>query len=107
MMEWIRIFSSSEEALQRLAGKSAQLLVIGNRRICLAASNGHFHAVQDSCPHNGESLSGGKVNHVGEIVCPWHNYRFDLRTGRACDSSCADLKVYAIKDDETGFFIGI
>jgi nitrite reductase/ring-hydroxylating ferredoxin subunit len=66
-----------------------------------------FYAVQDGCSHNGESLSGGRVNYIGEIICPWHNYRFDLKSGRACDSDCADLRTFPVRYDASGFFIGI
>lgn len=69
--------------------------------------NNSFFAVQDSCSHNGESLSKGTVNYLGEVVCPWHNYRFELSTGRECSMRSADLRTYPIKVDVDGFFIGI
>ena len=106
-MEWIKIFSSEEQAKATLVGKATQLLVIGNQRICLARYKDEFFAIQDACSHTGESLSKGQINYLGEVICPWHNYRFELRTGKACDSDCADLKTYPIKSDSTGFFIGI
>lgn len=106
-MEWIKIFSSADEAKQRLVSDHPQLVIVGSTRICLVKRGEVFFAVQDSCSHNGESLSGGKVNYLGEVVCPWHGYRFELNTGRATDSSCSDLKTYPIKFDESGFFIGI
>ena len=106
-MEWIKIFSSEEEARKRIAADQPQLLVVHGKRICLVLHQEVFQAVQDTCSHNGESLSKGRVNYLGEIVCPWHNYRFDLKTGRACDSSCRDLATYPIKSDGDGFFIGI
>ena len=106
-MEWFRIFSSVEEARMKLKGKAAQLLIINRQRICLAMHEQEFYAVQDACSHNGESLSGGQVNYIGEIICPWHNYRFDLKSGRACDSDCADLRTFPVRYDASGFFIGI
>jgi nitrite reductase/ring-hydroxylating ferredoxin subunit len=106
-MEWIKIFSGVEEARTRLVPGKPQLLIVGKTRICLAFVNGNFRAVQDACTHNGESLSKGTINYLGEIICPWHNYRFDLATGKACDSSCTDLRTFPIKLDESGFFIGI
>jgi nitrite reductase/ring-hydroxylating ferredoxin subunit len=106
-MEWIKIFSSAAEAVGRVPPGKLQLLVIMGRRICLANHNGVFMAVQDSCSHNGESLSKGTVNYLGEVICPWHNYRFDLRSGKACDSSSPDLKTYAVKVDEQGLFVGV
>ncbi len=104
-MEWLKIFESDEKARDKIQEYKTQLLIINSKRICLARHNGQFFAVQDSCTHRGESLTKGKVNFLGEIICPWHNYRFQLDSGRACDSSCADLLTYAVKSDESGFFI--
>lgn len=106
-MEWIKIFDDEQHAKDHLRSGNPQLVIIGHRRICLVWHNHRFFAVQDRCPHNGESLSKGRVNHLGEIVCPWHHYRFRLASGQACDSSCADLKVYPTRADETGFYIAI
>lgn len=106
-MEWIKIFSGEEEAKRRISPGKPQLVVIHGKRICVVRYQEKFLAVQDACSHNGESLSKGHVNYLGEIICPWHNYRFDLKTGRACDSSSKDLTIYPIKVDGEGFFIGI
>jgi nitrite reductase/ring-hydroxylating ferredoxin subunit len=106
-MEWIKIFSGEEEARKRILPEKPQLLIIGKTRICLALVKDEFRAVQDACTHNGESLSKGTINYLGEIICPWHNYRFDMASGKACDSSCADLRTFPVRMDENGFFIGI
>ncbi len=106
-MEWVKLFGSDEEARAKLSENKPQLLKVKGTRICLVMHQGSFYAVQDSCSHNGESLSRGQINYLGEIICPWHNYRFQLSTGRACDSSCRDLTTYTIKSDDSGFFIGI
>ncbi len=98
---------NDQEARSRITTDKPQLLVLHGTRICLVLHNEEFRAVQDSCSHNGESLSKGRVNFLGEIICPWHGYRFDMKNGKACDSSSADLKTYPVKSDETGFFIGI
>jgi nitrite reductase/ring-hydroxylating ferredoxin subunit len=106
-MKWIRIFPSDEEARKHMEHKSTQLIVADGKRICLAYFNDSFFAVQDRCPHNGESLSKGTVNYCAEIICPWHNYRFDLKSGKATDSSCSDLETYPVRSDGSGFFIGL
>ncbi len=106
-MEWIKIFTNDTEARARITSGRPQLLIVSDIRICITLYNNKFYAVQDACSHNGESLSKGHVNHLGEIICPWHNYRFALNSGRACDSSSTDLKTFEIRQDETGFFIAI
>ncbi len=84
-----------------------QLIIVKNIRICLTIHQGELFAVQDACPHNAESLSKGQVNYLGEIICPWHNYRFLLSTGGARDSSCRDLVTYSLKSDDSGFYIAM
>ncbi len=36
------------------------------------------------CPHQGAPLAEERAPE-GVLTCPWHGYRFDLRTGRSCD----------------------
>lgn len=106
-MEWLKLFGSKEEAKTKLTELKPQLVIVKGKRICMVMHNGSFYAVQDSCSHNGESLSKGQVNYLGEIICPWHNYRFELSTGRACDSDCRDLATYSVKSDDSGLFIEV
>lgn len=106
-MDWIKIFNNAQESNSILTEGKPRLLIVGSRRICLTRLNGRLLAVQDKCPHNGESLSKGSVNYLGEIVCPWHGYRFNLKTGRACAQQSSDLECFPIKENEDGVFIGI
>jgi 3-phenylpropionate/trans-cinnamate dioxygenase ferredoxin subunit len=106
-MEWLKIFGSEEEARQRIRENKPQLLAARNKRICLVLHNNQFYAVQDSCSHQGESLSKGNINSLGEIICPWHNYRFQLATGQPSDSTCPDLITYPVKVSDEGLFIGV
>ena len=106
-MQWVKIFSDEYEARNRIAINHPQLVVIGATRVCLVNRNDAFYAVQDSCTHSGASLSKGMINYLGEIICPLHNYCFDLQSGRESSSRAADLKTFPVKIDETGFYIGI
>jgi 3-phenylpropionate/trans-cinnamate dioxygenase ferredoxin subunit len=105
-MEWIKIFNRPGEAKDRLKESQPQLVVVGSLRICLVRIGDNFFAVGDKCSHNGESLSKGKVNFIGEVVCPWHGYRFNLLSGR-CAESAADIPIYPTKESVEGFFIRI
>ena len=106
-MRWVKIFSDRDEAMKKIVEGKPQLIIIGNERICLARHSDEFYSVQDKCSHNGESLSKGKINYVGEVVCPWHGYRFNLKTGREAGEQSNDLITYPIRIDETGFYIGL
>jgi nitrite reductase/ring-hydroxylating ferredoxin subunit len=98
-MEWVMIFDRDDN---RMTG-----LLVRGKRICLVQMEGRWLAVEDTCPHNGESLSKGSINFLGEVVCPWHGHRFNLRTGRECEQRSRDLETYPVKFDLAGLFIGL
>jgi nitrite reductase/ring-hydroxylating ferredoxin subunit len=106
-MDWVKIFSSANELKNKLATGKPQLLIIGNTRLCLVLFDNKILALDDRCSHNGESLSKGTVNYLGEVICPWHGYRFKLATGREAAERSNDLKTYQVKEDESGVFLWI
>ncbi|HEX8059325.1 MAG TPA: Rieske 2Fe-2S domain-containing protein [Cyclobacteriaceae bacterium] len=106
-MDWIKVFESPEAARNVLLNARPQLVVIGDKRICLVFQNETLFAIEDKCSHNGESLSKGTVNYLGEVICPWHGYRFNLKTGRESGERSHDLVIYPVKENEEGVFIGI
>jgi nitrite reductase (NADH) small subunit len=52
----------------------------GDKMICVANMNGQFFALDNTCAHVGGPLGQGIV-HKGKIVCPWHGWAYDLKTG--------------------------
>ena len=54
---------------------------------------GEFFAVDDLCPHQGASLGEG-VLHDGRLICPWHNWVFDVRTGACPRNSHEPVDAY-------------
>ncbi|MDX1627295.1 MAG: Rieske (2Fe-2S) protein [Fulvivirga sp.] len=106
-MKWLKVFDSKEKALEAIPQNGARLLKIGERRISLANYQGNIYATDNKCPHNGEALSQGKVNYLGEIICPWHNYRYSLKNGRECQQRTEDVETYPISEKDDGLYIGI
>jgi nitrite reductase/ring-hydroxylating ferredoxin subunit len=53
---------------------------VNGKRVLIANWEGTFFATQDLCTHDGGTLSDGELID-GEIECPRHGGRFDLRTG--------------------------
>ena len=47
---------------------------VGNR-------DGEYFAVSRRCRHQLADLSGGSLDADGCLVCPWHQARYDVRTG--------------------------
>jgi len=44
-------------------------------------------AFATTCPHLGGPLDDAAVDATGVVTCPWHGYRFDVRTGRRVDAA--------------------
>jgi nitrite reductase/ring-hydroxylating ferredoxin subunit len=55
---------------------------VGDQAIALVNLDGTLYALGGTCPHRDGPLGEGRL--VGEeLGCPWHGFRYDLRTGRA------------------------
>ncbi len=52
--------------------------------------DGKLHCVDGACPHAGGPLGQGNLN-GNYLVCPWHSFEFDCRTG--LNDSDEDMKV--------------
>ena len=66
--------------------------------IALFNVNGAFFAVDNTCPHAGGPLGEGSLD--GEVIeCPWHGWRFNVRTGERPENpeirvACVEVRVH-------------
>jgi chlorite dismutase/nitrite reductase/ring-hydroxylating ferredoxin subunit len=68
-----------------LAEGASRRVYRGPDAIALFRVGGEVHAVSDRCTHGRASLSEGTVDSASCVLtCPWHEGRFDLRTGEPC-----------------------
>lgn len=67
-------------------------LRVGKTDLAVVRMGDAFHAVSNVCRHAFAPLSDGLVEGY-ELVCPWHGWRYDVRTGTT-DHPGADLRVY-------------
>lgn len=56
-------------------------------------------AIGGVCPHAGGPLEQGQVDR-GVVRCPWHGWRYDLRTGQRIDRKGQPVNVYAARVDD-------
>lgn len=69
-------------------------LLIGGREVAIYDLDGEVFATDDICTHAYAKLSDGWLD-KGEIECPLHAGRFDVKTGKATAPPCTDdLKTY-------------
>ncbi|GAC1300924.1 MAG: hypothetical protein NVSMB19_08300 [Vulcanimicrobiaceae bacterium] len=58
----------------------ARAYVVGDREIAVFNVAGTFHAIENSCPHQGGPLADGYIDGC-VVTCPWHAWCFDVTTG--------------------------
>lgn len=58
--------------------------------------NGELHAVEGVCPHAGGPLGQGAL-HDNMLVCPWHAWEYDCRTGENDFDPGIKLATYPVK----------
>jgi nitrite reductase (NADH) small subunit len=61
---------------------------------------GRFFATQAECPHRGGPLADGLVGGT-TLVCPLHEWAFDLLSGMALTGACG-LRVYPVTKNADG-----
>jgi nitrite reductase (NADH) small subunit len=74
----------------------AKEFLCGERIICIANVNGEFSAMDNVCPHRGGPLGQGMVE-GNKVVCPWHGWEWDVKTGAATQDSNVKVAIYPLK----------
>lgn len=106
-MKKFTLGNSKEEVLKLVPERIIKKVILGETSIGIVRIGEVFHTFQAFCPHHGASLIQGNINSSGEIICPLHQYRFDLKTGQVKSGYCADLEIYPNELTENGLEITI
>lgn len=77
MAEWVEVGRVAE-----LPPGAVRSVDCDGTRIAVFNLAGTFHAIEDLCSHEAETLSDGEVDGE-EVVCPRHGARFSIITGAA------------------------
>ncbi|NCI48273.1 Rieske (2Fe-2S) protein [Sediminibacterium soli] len=102
--KWYKI-SESEAGLP---WQDNQMCIVkaGDKKLTLARLNGELFAFAWKCPHAGGIMADGFINPMGQVTCPLHRYRFDMKTGRNTSGEGYFLKTYRAQVREDGVWVG-
>ena len=66
-----------------------------------------FYAVDNRCPHMGYPMSEGSIRD-GVLICHWHHWEFDLKSGGCFLASGDDLKAFPVElRDDGNLYVGL
>jgi|SRR5579863_3193951 len=78
----------------------------GDKSICVANLGGSYSAMDNVCPHRGGPLGQGMIE-SGKVVCPWHGWAWDTKTGIADQNPTMKVALYPLKIDNGNVLIEI
>lgn len=76
-------------------------VAVGEKQIALYNVNGEYFATANNCVHKAGPLGDGELRgHV--VVCPWHAWSFDVRTGENTVNTDVRIPCFEVRvvDDE-------
>lgn len=78
-----------------------RLVELDGRGVLLCRGNDGIRALDEICPHKRESMKFGVV-FMGKLICPHHQYGFNLENGRCDKRRCEPVQTYDVEvvDDE-------
>lgn len=97
MSQFVRICSQAELP----ASGQVSEFTVGGRALCVANVSGAISVLDGVCPHEEGPLGEGSIEE-GRVVCPWHGYSFDAKTGISPEDSDLKAQVYesVVEDGE-------
>ena len=102
MTQWVRLCGLAEAPA---VGQVSEAEVNGVA-ICLANVDGELSALDNWCPHRRGPLGQGWIE--GEsVVCPWHSWAFNVKTGQAEYPENERVTVFPVKVEEDAVWIDI
>jgi len=77
MARWVRVGRADE-----VGPGQKKILEVDGTLVVVVNLAGEYFCVEDMCTHDGGPLGEGDLDD-GQLVCPRHGARFDVRTGDA------------------------
>ena len=99
MAERVRVAGAGE-----LKPGEARVIDADGRAIAVFNVDGTYYAVDNTCPHRGGPLGDGELE--GAVVsCPWHAWRWDVRTGANVNNPAVTLACYPVRKEGDAVFV--
>jgi chlorite dismutase/nitrite reductase/ring-hydroxylating ferredoxin subunit len=85
-----------------------KVVYLSSQQVALFNVDRNLYAISNRCSHARGPLSEGSIEAENCIVtCPWHNGRFDLKTGHAVEGVVsAPIRSYAVEVRDNMIYIG-
>jgi NAD(P)H-dependent nitrite reductase small subunit len=73
----------------------SKVCMVDDKEIALFNVDGTICAIDNTCPHRGGPLGEGVVT-GNEVTCPWHGWKFNVKTGSCAMIPSAKVNSYEV-----------
>ena len=106
-LRWYKIALSREEIEATLGKDQVKLIRVNGKKFCLSNLSDGFYALGNRCPHAGGSLGDGRVDEEGNVICPVHRLKYDLKTGKNTSGEGFYVESYPVEIRNDGVYLGM
>lgn len=89
------------------AGNNIAIAQANHKKICIGKFNEQLFAFAYKCPHAGGIMADGYIDALGNVVCPLHRYKYDMKNGRNVSGEGYYLKNWPVEIREDGVYVGM
>jgi len=101
LAKFVRVAEKSD-----LTDGSGKVVNVDGRSIALFRVKDEYFALANVCLHRGGPLGEGSLN-GSTITCPWHGWKFDVRTGSFTVIPTLKVPTYKVKEQNGSVMIEI
>ncbi|MCH8313509.1 MAG: nitrite reductase small subunit NirD [Nitrospinae bacterium] len=100
MIKFIKVLKAEDLPI----GKSA-IILVGGLEIAVFNYKNEYFAILNKCPHKGGPLGEGRVQE-GIVICPNHEWRFELKTGNSMQNPEMKVKIFPVRIKDEKIYVG-
>ena len=101
MPNFVKVASTSD-----LKSGENKVVNVNGTEVALFNVDGQFFATSNTCLHRGGPLGEGFLE--GDVVtCPWHGWRYNVKTGQNAMMPTAKVAAYQVKTEGNDVLVAI
>ena len=82
----------------------ARVVEAGGKPIAVVNADGEFYAVDNTCLHRGGPVGEGELDGL-VLTCPWHGWRWDVKTGANVNNPVVKLTCYPVTVEQGAVYV--
>ena len=91
---------------RELSDGKGKVINIEGKSLAVFQVKDKYFALSDMCIHRGGPLGEGELD-VYQITCPWHGWKFDIRTGSFTIIPTLKVKTYRVMEEAESILVEV